>query len=94
MYNGGKYVLVKYKTRETQRMLISVGLRVMLRRPDGTDRGYLLLRAVPIDAMKKLWLFPVIYPAAEIGLIDQRGWRAVTPTTASIVISLFTFILP
>ena len=36
----------------------------------------LLLRAVPIDAMKKLWLFPVNYPAAEIGLIDQRGWRA------------------
>ncbi len=96
MYNGEKYVLGKYKTRETQRMLISVGLRVMLRRPDGTDRGYLLLRAVPIDAMtmKKLWLFPVNYPAAEIGLIDQRGWRAVTPTTASIVISLFTFILP
>lgn len=94
MYNGEKYVLGKYKTRETQRMLISVGLRVMLRQPDGTDRGYLLLRAVPIDAMKKLWLFPVNYPAAEIGLIDQRGWRAVTPTTASIVISLFTSILP
>lgn len=54
----------------------------------------LLLRAVPIDAMKKLWLFPVNYPAAEIGLIDQRGWRAVTPTTASIVISLFASILP
>ena len=33
----------------------------------------LMLRAVPIDAMKKLWLFPVNYPAAEIGLIDQRG---------------------
>ena len=94
MYNGGKYVLGKYKTRETQCMLISVGLRIMLRQPDGTDRGYLLLRAVPIDAMKKLWLFPVNYPAAEIGLIDQRGWRAVTPTTASIVISLFTSILP
>ena len=31
MYNGEKYVLGKYKTRETQRMLISVGLRVMLR---------------------------------------------------------------
>ena len=40
MYNGGKYVLVKYKTRETQRMLISVGLRVMLRRPDGTHRRH------------------------------------------------------
>ena len=94
MYNGEKYVLGKYKTRETQRMLISVGLRVMLRQPDGTDRGYLMLRAVPIDAMKKLWLFPVNYPAAEIGLIDQRGWRAVTPTTTSIVIYLFTSILP
>lgn len=76
MYNGEKYVLGKYKTRETQRMLISVGLRVMLRQPDGTDRGY-LLRAVPIDAMKKLWLFPVNYPAAEIGLIDQRGWYVI-----------------
>ena len=77
MYNGEKYVLGKYKTRETQRMLISVGLRVMLRQPDGTDRGYLLLRAVPIDAMKKLWLFPVNYPSAEIGLIDQRGWYVI-----------------
>lgn len=39
MHNGGKYVLGKYKTRETQCMLISVGLRIMLRQPDGTDRG-------------------------------------------------------
>ncbi len=77
IYDGEKYVLGKYRTQESQRTIISVGLRVMLRQADGSDRGYLLLRVVPIERMKELWLFPVNYPTAEIGLIDERGWYVV-----------------
>ena len=77
MYDGGKYVLGKYRTQESQRTVISVGLRVTLRQADGSDRGYLLLRVVPIERMKALWLFPVNYPSAEIGLIDERGWYVI-----------------
>ena len=74
IFNGEKYVLGKYRTPESQRTFISVGLRVTLRQADGSDKDYLLLRAIPIEVMKKLWLFPVSYPSAEIGLIDERGW--------------------
>ena len=77
MYAGEKYVLGKYRSRETQRTVISVGCAVKLRQPDGSDRGYLLLRVVPVETMKKLWLFPVNYPLAEIGLIDERGWYVI-----------------
>ena len=77
MYSGEKHVLGKYTTKESNRTFISVGRAVMLRQEDGTDRGYLLLRAVPIDIMKKLWLFPVTYSSAEIGLIDDRGWYVI-----------------
>ena len=77
IYNGEKHVLGKYTVKESKRTFISVGLAVQLRQEDGSDRGYLLLRAVPIDAMKKLWLFPMNYSAAEIGLIDDRGWYVI-----------------
>ena len=77
IYNGEKHVLGKYTVKESKRTFISVGLAVHLRQEDGSDRGYLLLRAVPIDAMKKLWLFPMNYSAAEIGLIDDRGWYVI-----------------
>lgn len=77
MYDGEKHVLGKYRLRESQRTVVSVGLRVTLRQADGSDRGYLLLRVVPVDRMKELWLFPVNYPTAEIGLIDERGWYVI-----------------
>ena len=77
MYDGEKHVLGKYRLRESQRTVISVGLRVMLRQADGSDHGYLLLRVVPVERMKELWLFPVNYLTAEIGLIDERGWYVI-----------------
>lgn len=77
MYQGEKYVLGKYSASESKRTFVSVGVPVSLRQEDGTDCGYLLLRAVPIEALKKLWLFPTSYPSAEIGLIDDRGWYVV-----------------
>ena len=72
IFDGEKYVLGKYKTRESQRNIISVGHKVTLRLADGTDKDYLLLRAVPISKMKELWLFPVNFPNAEIGLIGKN----------------------
>ncbi len=69
MFAGEKYVLGKYKLQESQRNVISVGHAVTLRQADGADRDYLLLRVVPVERMKELWLFPVNYPTAEIGLV-------------------------
>lgn len=48
MYNGETTLLGKYTTKESGRTFISVGLRLDLRQEDGSERGYLLLRAVPI----------------------------------------------
>ena len=73
MYNGEKYILGKYRIKESQRNVISLGLRVMLQQEDGTDKGYLLMRAVPVEKMKELWLFPMNFQAAEIGLVSTNG---------------------
>lgn len=73
MFIGTKCVLSKYTIRESQRNVIAVGLRVRLRLEDGSDRDYLLLRVIPIERMKELWLFPVNFSSAEIGLIALNG---------------------
>lgn len=73
MFAGEKNLLGKYTLRESQRIVISVGTPVTLRQQDGTDRAYLLLRVIPVESMKKLWLFPVNYSSAEIGLIAVNG---------------------
>ena len=73
MFAGEKCVLGKYNIKESQISVISVGMGVTLRQSDGTDRDYLMLRVVPVDSMKKLWLFPVDYSSAEIGLISTNG---------------------
>lgn len=67
---GEKDVLGRYTLRETQRSVVSVGLSTKLRQPDGSDKNYLLLRVIPVNYMKELWIFPVNYPSAELGLID------------------------
>lgn len=72
MIAGEKCVLGKYVVRESQRIVISVGTLVPLRQPDGTDKTYLLLRVIPAERMKELWLFPLSYPSAEIGLINTN----------------------
>lgn len=69
IFSGEKWVFGKFKIVESQRIVIGVGGAVTLRQADGTDKDYLLLRIVPVERMKELWLFPVNYPSAEIGLI-------------------------
>ena len=75
-------VLGKYKIKEAQVTVISVGTRVSLR-TEGTGldssasepgtRDYLLLRVIPVEKMKDIWVFPVEYTAAEVGMITKSG---------------------
>ena len=81
MYSGQKTVLGRYRIQETQNMVISVGTRVNLRQPDGSHKGYLLLRVIPVDSMKKIWIFPLEYSAAEVGLITT-GCDYVLPSAS------------
>ena len=54
MVEGGQCVLGKYRIKESERIIISMGVRVTLRQEDDTDKDYLLLRVVPIEQMKEL----------------------------------------
>lgn len=81
MFNGQDTVLGRYRIRETQYMVISVGTRVRLREADGSHKDYLLLRVIPVDSMKKIWIFPLEYAEAEIGLITVYG-DYVLPSTS------------
>ncbi len=69
IYNGDRSILGKYRVIESQRQVIAVGTRVTLKQPDDTDKDFILLRIVPVDQIKKLWIFPANYPSAEVGLI-------------------------
>ena len=73
MFDGQADVLGRYRIQETQYTVISVGTRVQLRQPDGTHKAYLLLRVIPVESMKKIWIFPLEYSQAEIGLITTGG---------------------
>lgn len=70
-YNG-LCVLGKYKTTETQMSVVSVGTRVTLRTEDG-HKDYLLLRVIPLESIKKVWIFPMQYSTAEVGIITNDG---------------------
>lgn len=65
-------VLGKYRLPETQAMGVGIGTRVTLETDEG-KKGYLLLRIVPIDILRKSWIFPVEYSSAEVGIITNTG---------------------
>ena len=76
--DDGVNVLGKYKIKEAQVIAISVGTRVTLRvSENGTGKkeykDYLLLRVIPVESMKNIWVFPVEYTDAEVGMITQSG---------------------
>lgn len=73
--NSSVNVLGKYKIKESQVTAISVGTRVTLRtEKNGTEKkDYLLLRVIPVESMKNIWVFPVEYTSAEVGMITQSG---------------------
>ncbi len=65
-------VLGKYRLQETQAMGVGVGTRVTLDTENG-KKNYLLLRIIPVDELKKSWVFPTEYSNAEIGIITRSG---------------------
>ena len=81
IYNGQAGVLGRYRVRESQFTVISVGTAVQLRQPDGSSKGYLLLRVIPVESMRKIWIFPMEYSTAEIGLITA-GCDYVIPSSS------------
>ena len=66
-------VLGKYRVGESQRTVVSVGTRVMIREADGSDRPYLLLRLIPVEYLQNTWTFPTEFPLAEISMIVSDG---------------------
>ena len=67
------YVLGKYRTTDTQLNVLSVGTRVTIRTEEGSRKDYLLLRVIPVESMRDIWVFPVQYDKAEIGIITKSG---------------------
>lgn len=65
-------VLGKYRLKETQAMAVGIGTRVTLQTEQG-EKDYLLLRVIPVDAIKKSWVFPTEYSSAEVGIITRTG---------------------
>lgn len=65
-------VLGKYRLQETQSMAVGVGARVTIRAQSG-DRDYLMLRIIPVDELRKSWVFPAEYSSAETGIITRSG---------------------
>ena len=85
-------VLGKYRADDTQTNVISVGTRVALRADDGEKKDYLLLRIIPVESVRKIWVFPVEYMSAEIGMITKSG-AYVIPSNSMKSLSFSEFIL-
>lgn len=71
--DDNKSVLGKYRIAETQITAVSVGSKVKLNTGDGQSKYYLLLRVIPLESMKNIWVFPIDYSSAEVGLITCNG---------------------
>lgn len=67
------YVLGKYRADDTQNNVISVGTRVSLVKEEGNRKDYLLLRIIPVSSVRDIWVFPVEYQSAEVGIITRNG---------------------
>lgn len=68
------YVLGKYVVPENDQYAISVGKRITLWDND-KSKDYLLLRIIPVNDVKKSWVFPISYKThgAEVGIITNVG---------------------
>ena len=65
-------LLGKYRLEETQSMAVGVGNRVSLCTENG-KKDYLLLRIIPVEALRRSWVFPTEYSSAEVGIITRNG---------------------
>ena len=66
-------VLGKYRTEDTHLNVISVGTKVRLISEDGVPTDYLLLRVIPVESIRNIWIFPVEFGSAEVGIITKTG---------------------
>lgn len=73
------YLLGRYRVSESQTTVISVGTRVTLREKSGVLKDYLLLRVIPVDSMKSIWVFPMEYQSAGVGMITADGDYIIQP---------------
>lgn len=76
MFDGATDVSIlgKYRVNESKTTVVSVGTRVTLWHEDGADKkDYLLLRVIPIEKMRSIWIFPLEYNDAEVSLITNTG---------------------
>ena len=65
-------VVGKYRLPENFSNAVSVGARVTITTDEG-PKDYLLLRAIPTDALRETWVFPAEYQSAEVGIITRVG---------------------
>ncbi len=73
IFDGKASILCNYLIKEERRRVISVGTRVTVSTDDGADKDYLLLRVIPLDSIKSVWLFPTSYQTAQVGMITTGG---------------------
>lgn len=85
-------VLGKYRADDTQANVISVGTKVTLTTEEGAEKDYLLLRLVPVESIRKIWVFPMEYASAEVGIITKTG-AYVIPSKSMKSLSFSEFII-
>ena len=79
---GDKFnILGKYRADDTQLNVISVGTRVALMSDKGVKKDYLLLRVIPVESIRNIWIFPVEYKSAEVGIITRSGAYVIQSTS-------------
>lgn len=81
IFNGKSSILCNYLIKEESRRVISLGTRVTLSTGDGADKDYLLLRVIPLETIKSIWLFPTSFRTAQIGMITT-GCDYIVPSNA------------
>ncbi len=66
-------ILGKYRADDTQQNVISVGTKVTLTTDTNESKDYLMLRLIPIESIRQIWIFPLEYTSAEVGIITKSG---------------------
>lgn len=71
--NNALGILGKYRADDIQLNVVSVGTSVQIVSETGEKKEYLLLRVIPIESIRKIWVFPIEYMSAEVALITKSG---------------------
>lgn len=85
-------LLGKYRADDTQTNVVSVGTRITLKDGKSGKKDYLLLCVIPVESIRKIWVFPTEYMSAEVGIITKSG-AYVVPSKSMKSLSFSEFIL-